>query len=156
MGCGGGTALKCGSAVRTRWGAALPGWREGCASLLQHLRNPPGTLCRYNAGSQPSSREQLGQLGAPRCLLAAHSKCQVTPEMAPGKATTPGQGPALRWAWLRRSHPSPGTKQRWGHGELAVGNQNRQTENRDHWERDLHQEQLHRPEKTEQDLRMLH
>lgn len=36
----GGTALKCGSVVRM-----LPGWREGCPSLLQHLWNLPGTLC---------------------------------------------------------------------------------------------------------------
>lgn len=88
-------------------GAALPGWREGWPSLLQHLWNLPGTLCRYNAGSQPSSQEQLGELGAPRCLLAARGKCQVTPEVAPGTATIPGQGHCTEVGTAEEEPPQP-------------------------------------------------
>lgn len=44
VGCGGGTALKCGSAARTCRGVALPGWREGLSipapAPLEPPRNP--------------------------------------------------------------------------------------------------------------------
>lgn len=79
-------------------GAAGMQWRQGCPSLLQHLWNLPGTLCRYNAGSQPSSCEDWG-----------------LPEAFQLPTGDTGDG---TWDGAR-SHPSPGTKKRWGHGELA-------------------------------------
>lgn len=68
----------------------------------------------------------------------------------------PWAGPCTEVGTAEEEPPQPRHQAEMGHGELAVGNQNTQTENRDHWERDLHLEQLHRPEKAEQDLRMLH
>lgn len=84
-------------------GAAGMEWRQGCPSLLQHLWNLPGTLWRYNAGSQPSSCEDWG---LPEAFQL--------PTSDTGDGTRDSHHPALR-----RSRPSPGSKKRWGHGELA-------------------------------------